>query len=439
MHEMTLASSTCDLIQSLFEHNPQPIILSDADLNVAAVNRSASELLDISPEDDPRRIDELLGGFVPQELRDLGGSRTVREWSTKVVTGSGGRSVRVRAASLSDANGWAFYLNPIGASDEVPAFVGRSPVAQELVEFVSRIAASRASSIILEAETGAGKEVIARRLHALSSRARGRFVAVNCAAMPETLLESELFGHERGAFTDARTAKTGLIEAANGGTLFLDEIVEMPLSVQAKLLRVLEDRAVRRIGGVEDTRVDVRVVAATNRDLTAAIDAREFRSDLYYRLNVVQIRIPPLRTRGDDIEDLAVHFLEQFNEIHGTHITGIDPEALRLLKRHRWPGNVRELRNVIERAVLVESSPTLTVSSIQIPGLPADMGDSEAAPVENSLRRQDAGSSLCLRSTERDLIAAALAQVAGNQTQAAALLGIGRFSLRYKMRKFGLL
>jgi two-component system, NtrC family, response regulator AtoC len=301
------------------------------------------------------------------------------------------------------------------------------------LEFVSRIAASRATSILLVGESGTGKELIAKRLHALSRRAAASLVPINCAALPEALLESELFGYERGAFTGAHDSKEGLLQVADGGTVFLDEIGEMPLPLQAKLLRVLEDHTFRRIGGSRSISVDVRVIGATNTDLEKAIEERRFRSDLYYRLNGVQIRVPALRERPEDLPALISFFLDHFNHLHDRDIRGIHPGAKRLIEGHSWPGNVRELRNVIERAVLVEPSPLLTAASLALPNGP------NASARAAMLERTDTTARFSLVSGERELIAAALAETGGNQTRAAALLGIGRFSLRYKMKKIGLL
>ena len=296
---------------------------------------------------------------------------------------------------------------------------------------MSRIAASRASSILLEGETGT-RQGGDRQTPACPEQPRPQPVCRHqLRGASRDPARGRVFGYEKGAFTDARSAKPGLVEDADGGTLFLDEIGEMPLGLQAKLLRVLEERELRRLGGIDDIRLDMRVVAATNRNLPAAIEHREFRSDLYYRLNVVQIQIPALRERPDDIEDLALHFLDYFNHVHLRNICGLHPRALAHLMEHSWPGNVRELRNVIERAVLMETSSSLTSDSINLPLTPARTHRSTEA------RNQHAP--LCLRSTERDMISTALKQAAGNRTRAAALLGIGRFSLRYKMRKLGLL
>ena len=232
--------------------------------------------------------------------------------------------------------------------------VAASPVMKQVLKFARRIAQSEVSTILLEGESGTGKDVLAQFLHYHGRRHEGPFVALNCAAIPETLLESELLGYEKGAFTDARAAKAGILEIASGGSIFLDEIGEMPLTVQAKLLRVLEEQTFRRLGGVRDIQVDVRVMAATNRKLTEAIHEGKFRLDLYYRLNVIQVSLPALRERKEDILPLAEHFVRLYNTKFKRDIQGISHPAGKLLLSHAWPGNVRELRNVVERAMVLE-------------------------------------------------------------------------------------
>jgi two-component system response regulator AtoC len=291
---------------------------------------------------------------------------------------------------------------------------------------VAKVAAGRAPAVLLEGESGTGKELIARRLHALSPRANRKFVAINCAAIPEALLESELFGYEKGAFTDAHQQRKGLVEQASGGTLFLDEVGELPARLQAKLLRVLEGHAFRRVGGTRDIEAELAVVGATNANLEHAVREKRFRSDLYYRLNVVPLRLPALRDRPEDVPELVEFFLNWFTRLHQKPIQGIQPGALRLLESYHWPGNVRQLRNIMERAVLVESSRLITAGSLSI----ANVGAGERGP--------EPGSLLPLPAKEREWIRAALDRTLWNQTHAAALLGIGRFALRHKMKKLGL-
>jgi transcriptional regulator with PAS, ATPase and Fis domain len=381
-----------------------------------------------------RKADEFLAPAASLVPKPAEPSPARLQWRSEFQAASGPRILEISGTALRDrttgTEGWVLALHAIGGV-EPPPFIGQSAVVQELLEFVSRIAASRAHSILLVGESGTGKELIAQRLHALSRRAAAPWIPINCAALPENLLESELFGYEKGAFTGARESKEGLLEAADGGTVFLDEIGELPVSLQAKLLRVLEDHTFRRVGGSRNVSVDVRVIGATNSDLERAIQARLFRSDLYYRLNGVQIRVPTLRERPEDLAGLAAFFLDHFNRLHQREIAGIHPSAKLLIERHSWPGNVRELRNVIERAVLVETSQLLTTSSLAIPGGAHGPTAPPAAKTADPARYS-------LLSGERELIAAALAETAGNQTRAAALLGIGRFSLRYKLKKLGM-
>jgi transcriptional regulator with PAS, ATPase and Fis domain len=312
--------------------------------------------------------------------------------------------------------------------------VAASPVMKQVLKFARRIAQSEVSTILLEGESGTGKDVLAQFLHYHGRRHEGPFVALNCAAIPETLLESELLGYEKGAFTDARAAKAGILEIASGGSIFLDEIGEMPLTVQAKLLRVLEEQSFRRLGGIRDIQVDVRVMAATNRKLTEAIHEGKFRLDLYYRLNVIQVSLPALRERKEDILPLAEHFVRVYNTKFKRDIQGISHPAGKLLLSHAWPGNVRELRNVVERAMVLEDADRIQSASLQInsngTGLPeslyATVGETEA-PFQTSLEE-----------AEKNLLARALKKSGGNQTRAAVLLGITRDTLRYKMKKFNL-
>jgi PAS domain S-box-containing protein len=309
-----------------------------------------------------------------------------------------------------------------------------SPAMKQLLTFARRIAQSEVSTVLLEGESGTGKDVLAQFLHYYGRRHQGPFVPLNCAAIPETLLESELFGYERGAFTDARAAKAGILEIASSGSIFLDEIGEMPLTVQAKLLRVLEDQCFRRLGGVRDIQVDVRVVAATNRRLTDAIEEGKFRLDLYYRLNVIQVSLPALRERKEDILPLAEHFIQIYNGKFKRNIQGISHSAAATLMSHGWPGNVRELRNVVERAMVLEESDRIQSSSLYVAasgGAPSRQGIQQAEP-------PDAPFQASLAEAEKNLVLKALQKAGGNQTRAAVLLGITRDTLRYKMKKFDL-
>jgi transcriptional regulator with PAS, ATPase and Fis domain len=312
--------------------------------------------------------------------------------------------------------------------------IAESAPMQEVLNFVRRVAASEATTILLEGENGTGKDLIAKTLHYQSLRQSEPFIAINCAAIPETLLESELFGYEKGAFTDARSQKRGIFELADRGTLFLDEIGEIPLMLQAKLLRVLEEQSFRRLGGLKDIKLDLRVVAATNKNLREAVKEGAFRQDLYFRLNVIQILIPPLRDRTEDIVPLTQFFIEHYNRKFKRNIEGVSPAAAKLLEMHDWPGNVRELRNALERAMILEESSLITPPSLPMAISRPDVGAS--APVPMGMEIPSDG--LSLEDNERNLLVRALEKTNGNQTQAARLLRVTRDTLRYKMKKFNL-
>jgi DNA-binding NtrC family response regulator len=328
--------------------------------------------------------------------------------------------------------------------------IGQSLAMAEMIRLSRKVAESEASSVLLQGESGTGKDLVAKAIHYGSSRADQPFIAINCAAIPATLIESELFGHEKGAFTDAKGRKEGLFEQAQGGTLFLDEIGELELGLQAKLLRVLEEGSFRRVGGLKDLPLDVRVVAASNRDLKAESDAGRFRLDLYYRLSVIQIDLPPLRERSDDVLLLAKYYLAHFNERLRKRIRGLTPEVEEIFRRYSWPGNVRELRNVIERVMILEDSDLITdgwlprglirdertVSATPVVAAPQA---AEAAipsfqlPVTQSYQLPDEG--IDLEQVELSLVRQAMERSGGNQTRAAELLGVSRDQLRYRLKK----
>jgi len=307
-------------------------------------------------------------------------------------------------------------------------FVFRSRVMADMIEVARKIAASETTTVLITGESGTGKDLLAQAIHHESARRDQSFMPINCSALPKELLESELMGHEVGAFTDAKALKKGLFELADGGTIFLDEIGDMDLALQAKLLRFLESRTFKRVGGTRDILVDVRIIAATNRDLGRLIEQKEFREDLYYRLNVIPIHFPPLRERREDILPLADHFIGRFAADLGKRVKGISPEGRGALEAYSWPGNVRELRNAIERAMIL-SGPEITGS---------DLALKESAPAAGD-GGDTALPSLNLEEAERTLIGRALRQTAGNQTRAADLLGVTRDTLRYRMKRFNLL
>jgi two-component system, NtrC family, response regulator AtoC len=332
--------------------------------------------------------------------------------------------------------------------------VGVSQKMAELLGFVNKVASSEATTILVQGESGTGKDLIAKAIHYQSRRQEKPFVAINCSAIPETLMEAELFGHERGAFTDAKAMKKGLFEMADGGTLFLDEIGELSPLLQAKLLRVLEDQVIRRVGGVRDMQVDVRVIAASNRDLERAVRESHFRQDLYYRLAIISIFLPPLRERKEDILPLVDFFISRYNRKFRKNVTGISDETRKLMLKYDWPGNVRELKNAVERAMILEEDNLLNPDYLpfavakQHSALTAFESTSgqnlssigKLLPDGRSLPKLDipeGGTSL--EEVERELVSIAMSQANGNQTHAARLLDISRDALRYKLKKFGLI
>ncbi|MCK6485979.1 MAG: sigma-54-dependent Fis family transcriptional regulator [Phycisphaerae bacterium] len=307
--------------------------------------------------------------------------------------------------------------------------IGRCPPMQQLFQTIRDVSASGASTIFLRGESGTGKDLVAKAIHYNSDRVGRPFMNITCTAITETLLESELFGHERGAFTDAKQKKKGLLELADGGTVFLDEVGDMPPKLQAKLLRFLEERMFRRVGGVQDIEVDVRIIAATNRDIDQLIRDGVFREDLFYRLNIIPIHLPPLRERGDDLRLLAEYFIAEFAREFRKNITGISRSGFDKLRAYPWPGNVRELRNAIERAVLLSKQPELGPDDFTL-----GRGEVET-PVEwvnlphNGIRLQD---------LEERLVRQALERTGHNQTRAAKLLFLSRDQLRYRMERYGI-
>jgi two-component system response regulator PilR (NtrC family) len=313
--------------------------------------------------------------------------------------------------------------------------LGKSPPMQRVFDTIKKTAPGRAS-VLLVGESGTGKELAARALHELSQRADRPFVAVNCGAIPETLLESELFGHVKGSFTGAHADKQGLFEAAHSGTLLLDEVAELPVAMQVKLLRVLQERKVKPVGGVVEREVDVRIVAATNRDLETEVEKGTFRQDLFYRLDVIRIRLPPLRERREDLPLLVDHFLRKFSAEHGCKVAGVDPEAMQALMAYHFPGNVRELENLIERAVILATGDRLALDAF-----PSLGRLSAAAPsLTNAPLVPESGLDLerVVEDFERSIIISALERTGGNRTEAARLLGVSFRSLRYRLSKLGI-
>jgi two-component system, NtrC family, response regulator AtoC len=316
-------------------------------------------------------------------------------------------------------------LSTIRSADDI---IGHSPTIRAALDMARKVA-RHPSTVLITGESGTGKELVARLVHKSSPRADKAFVAVNCGAIPEPLLESELFGHVKGAFTSADRDKIGLFEEANGGTLFLDEIGELPAALQVKLLRALQEGEVRRVGATTSQRIDARVVAATNRDLGVDVASGRFRGDLYYRVNVVTIRLPPLRERSQDVPELALHFLRLYNARLGLKVESISPPAMRTLIDYAWPGNVRELENVIERALVLSAGPTIEREHLS--DIISPMTAAQPATDDFSVKRQT-------EALERTLIRRALERTNGNRTRAAQLLDLSHRALLYKIRDYEL-
>ena len=444
-----------EILESIFDQLSDALFVYDKTLRIVGVNQAAQRLFGMSS-------DEMVGKHCQElfhcsaceadcgMLQGLGESACLPAGTVNLHLENGReRMVVIRTVQLldpaGDLEGVVATIKDITEEAEPSKrqIIAESPVMLELLSFVRRVASSEAASILIEGENGTGKDLIAKTLHYQSLRQSEPFLAINCAAIPETLLESELFGYEKGAFTDARAQKRGLFELADKGTLFLDEIGEMPLSLQTKLLRVLEEQIFRRLGGLKDISVDVRIIAATNKNLREAVNEGAFRQDLYYRLNVIQLVVPTLRERQEDVLPLARFFIDQYNAKFKRQIEGLSHDAENLLLTHDWPGNVRELRNAIERSMILEDTAYIQPSSLPISLRGGDgdhpskfavaaVGAESIVPVNG-----DAGG-MSLSDQERRLVIQALERAGGNQTQAARLLRITRDTLRYKMKKFSL-
>jgi DNA-binding NtrC family response regulator len=390
-------------------------------------------------QDDPPRI-VMVTGHASVTLAIDAMKAGSMDLLTKPVTLQSLKEVVERALTeRGERRALDYYRQRDARNASLDALVGQSVAMQSLREMIRNISAiepadaSPAAPILILGETGTGKELVAKACHQSGPRAKAPFIEVNCAALPTHLIEGELFGFEKGAFTGASSRKVGLIEAADGGTLFLDEIGEMDLGLQAKLLRVLENLRVRRLGALADRQVNVRIVAATNRDLEAQVRDGKFRADLMYRLKVFQIQIPPLRARSEDIALLAQHFLAQMAIRYARKELTIGQDAMAALMAHDWPGNVRELRNVLERAVLLQKANVLGAKDLML----VSAARSSPSPTANPGTSSDAAP-VSLDALEREHLQMALAQCNGNVTQAAKQLGISRDTLRYRMERHGL-
>jgi two-component system response regulator AtoC len=333
--------------------------------------------------------------------------------------------LKAQLAQVSGSNKSRFSLENI---------VGRSRGIRDVLDMIQRLAQAGATTLLVQGESGTGKDLVSRALHYQSPRRDHPFFALNCAAIPETLIETELFGYEKGAFTDAKTLKKGVFEMADGGTVFLDEISEMNLNLQSKFLRVLEDQTFRRVGGVKDISVNVQVVASTNRDLEAAVREGKFREDLFYRLSVIPIQIPSLRERKEDIPLLVEHFIQRYNTQFRKKVEEISPDGMKLMMSYSWPGNIRELKNAIERAMILADKDRIDV--VHLPIRIADPSTTHSMPLASGtalvrLPSEGAG----LEGIERNLLEQALQYAHGNKTRASRLLKISRDTLRYKVKK----
>jgi PAS domain S-box-containing protein len=446
MSKLTPGWRNAGVLESVFDQLTDALVLYDPDFRITGVNRSAERLFGVSSEEMlGKHCQEIFKCAVCEPgcgvLVGLNQATSVPSCTVRLRTENGmERLVVMRTNQMFDDDGQltgvVATIKDITeeAAPQKREVIAESPPMREVLNFVRRVAASEATTILLEGENGTGKDLIAKTLHYQSVRQAEPFIAINCAAIPETLLESELFGYEKGAFTDARSQKRGIFELADKGTLFLDEIGEIPLMLQAKLLRVLEDQSFRRLGGLKDIKLDLRVIAATNKNLREAVKEGAFRQDLYFRLNVIQISIPPLRERPEDIVPLTRFYIEHYNRKFKRNIEGASDAAAKLLLSHDWPGNVRELRNAIERAMILEESALITPPSLPIAISHPDPGAASAAAVPVEIPNDG----LSLEDNERGLLARALEKTNGNQTQAARLLRITRDTLRYKMKKFNL-
>jgi PAS domain S-box-containing protein len=436
-----------DVLEAVFDQISDALFLYDKDSRITGVNQAAQRLFGMS-------ADELVGKHCRDVFKcgpceadcaisqGLGPLSCLPSGTVRLHTDNGReRMVVIRTVQLTNGHG---ELEGVAATvkditeEAEPSkrqVIAESQAMREMLVFVRRVAISEATSILIEGENGTGKDLIAATIHYQSLRQSEPFLAINCAAIPETLLESELFGYEKGAFTDARAQKRGLFELADKGTLFLDEIGEIPLSLQAKLLRVLEEQTFRRLGGLRDIRVDLRIVAATNKNLREAVKEGAFRQDLYYRLNVIQLLVPSLRERPEDILPLTRFFVDHYNRKFKRNIEGLSQEAEDLLLAHDWPGNVRELRNAVERAMILEESNVIAAASLPIAVRSSNAAVAVSASVESPVEAVDG---MSLVEQEKRLLIHALQKAAGNQTQAARLLRITRDTLRYKMKKFNL-
>ncbi len=427
----TLEADSVASARKMFEDEEPPIVLLDIDLP----DGSGLDVLIEIKEQSPDTVVVMISGNVDIEntvaaLRGgahdfIGKPVRVEELKVTLRNAIETRQLRREVRQARDERKRGFSFSEI---------IGESDAMKKAMELARRVAESDVSSILLNGETGTGKDLFARAIHYASDRAGGPYLAINCAALPANLIESELFGYEKGAFTDAKAKKEGLFEQAKGGTIFLDEIGEMELALQAKLLRVLEEGNFRRVGGLKDIALDSRIIAASNRNLKQESENGNFRLDLYFRLSIIQVDIPPLRDRKDDVILLAKYYIEKANlKRRGKALTGLSPEVERIFRNYRWSGNVREMRNVIERASILEDGDTVTSTHLPADMLAEQQGNGKVNAVVFALPAEG----IPLETVEFDLARQAIERTHGNLTRAAKLLDISRDQLRYKLRKAG--
>jgi DNA-binding NtrC family response regulator len=418
---------SCDVDSALTYVETQALDLVITDLKMPG--KSGMDLLTLSRQRRPALPVIMLTAYGNIEAAVAAMKRGAYDFITKPFDEKELLNVITKALAESRTNRELISAYFDEAEPSLPDIIGRSAAIEQVLSTVRKIGPTD-STVLITGETGVGKELIARALHLTSRRRDKPFVKINCAAIPETLLESELFGHEKGAFTGAVVNKPGRFEIAHEGTVFLDEMGEIPLHLQSKLLNVLQDRSFERVGGIKTIRVDLRIIAATNRDLRSAVQSGAFRSDLYYRLNVVPIHIPPLRERKDDIPTLIEYLLHKFAARHGKAVRHVPAEVKVAFMNYDWPGNVRELENVLERMVLLSEKESLTLEDVppEIRGV---------GPVNSTFTLREKMDGL-LHVTEKQMIVEALNKTGQNRTRAAELLGISRRALLNKIREYGL-
>ncbi len=430
------AGTGAEAIDILHEDVPQLVFL-----DLMLVDMSGVQILGVIKEKFPRLPVVILTAYRETDTAVLAMKLNAFDYLNKPIQLD--RLLKVARKALPDSfSGGSSGTSSDESMDlmrDAGVVPSRSPVFKQIYEIVGKISQGHSSTVLLQGESGVGKDVLANLIHRASSRREAPFLEINCAGLTENLLESELFGHEKGAFTDAVARKMGLLELGHSGTVFLDEIGEMTLQVQVKLLRVLEKMVFRRVGGTEDIQVDVRVIAATNRDLAELVRQGAFREDLYYRLKVVQLKLPPLRARPEDILPLAEYFMGLFNERFGKKFQEIAPEAKEALLDYHWPGNIRELKNLMERTVLLEEGPVLLRRHLVLAGednfqeaFPATVG----ALLDKPFPPEGIDMEGVVRQLEEKLVRKALLASGGNQSRAARILGLNRDKLRYRMRQY---